>query len=222
MGNSRAFRRRLKAQQQNRPPEQQHAQPGRYRKGHVPWNKGLALTTRPSLSTTRRWLAQNVADGWAERKTAEPGGKPGRPPVMYRITGEGLAQPGVPDAVRQVQMRNLRRWENAKKRSREQSHARRLKKLQAEETVLKRRLAVAVSAAEQARAELERLDLAAETVTHATDALLAGDGSTPVRLHPEEVDALVEYRLAVRGEGDTLLLNPAWLKEFKAARGDAP
>jgi hypothetical protein len=86
VGNSRAFRRRLKAQQDDRPPEQerQTAQTGRFHKGHVPWNKGRQLTTSPSLSTVRRWLELNVADEWAERKTAEPDGKPGRPPVLDR------------------------------------------------------------------------------------------------------------------------------------------
>lgn len=214
MGNSRAFRRKLKAQQEEAAPG--HA--GRFRKGHVPWNKGRALTTRPSLSTVRRHLELNVATGRVERKVAEPDGKPGRPPVMYRITEEGLARPDTPPAVQQVQMRQLRRWENAKKRGRAQARDRKLRKLQAREAVLNRRLAVAVSAAEQARAELDRLNLAVEMITLATEALLSANGDAPVHLHREEVDALVEYGCAVRGEGDALLVNPEWVEEFKAAR----
>ncbi len=47
----------------------------------------------PSLSTVRRWLRQLEAQGLAERKRAEPTGKPGRPPDMWRLTEKGLSLP---------------------------------------------------------------------------------------------------------------------------------
>lgn len=201
MSNSRSFRRKLKAGRHVRPSgqEQPPRQPGQYSKGRVPWNKGLALTTRPCLSTVRRWLEACVAEGTVERKIAEPDGKPGRPPVMYHITEKGLGRPSAPEEVWKVQMKRLRRWENAKQRSRAQRYARKLAKLEQEKGRIGRRLTVLQDAAEQARAKL----LTAELVAGAIEGLIEADGGTAA-LHPEEVDALVEAGVVIQ-KGDGVL-----------------
>lgn len=218
MSNSRSFRRNVKAGHHVRPAGEAEARSGGgYAKGHVPWNKGRALTTSPSLGTTRRWLQACVDEGWAERETAEPNGKPGRPPIMYKVTEKGLARPRTPPEVWKVQMQGLRRWENAKLRNRMQRGERNLGRLRKEEARLGRRLTVATNAAEQAKAELESLNLAAEMVMHATETLLASGSDEPAALHPEEVDALVEYGCAIRQDDGILALNPAWLQEYECA-----
>jgi DNA-binding PadR family transcriptional regulator len=199
MSNSRSFRRKLKGAQHVRPSGQEQ-QPGRYSKGHVPWNKGLALTTRPSLGTVRRWLESCVDEGWAERKTAEPDGtRRGRPPVMYRVTEKGLAQPRTPPEVEKMEWERLRRWENAKKRQRTQRNAQRRSTLEGKVARAERKLKAATDAYEQAQAKL----LTMELVIGGIKALAEADGGTAV-LHPEEVDALVETGCAIR-KGDGVL-----------------
>ena len=87
MSNSRAFRRSLKASRHVRPAGQEQQPKSR------PWNKGLAMTTRPSLGTVRRWLQACVDEGTVERKGVERTGKPGRPAVLWGLTEEGLKLP---------------------------------------------------------------------------------------------------------------------------------
>lgn len=97
MSNSRSSRRKVKSSSHIRSSGQVQ-QPERQ-----PWNKGLALTSRPSLSTTRRWLQACVDEGWAERKGTERTGKPGRPAVLYGLSEKGLQrakeEPPVPPEV---------------------------------------------------------------------------------------------------------------------------
>lgn len=55
-----------------------------------PWNKGLTLTARPSVSTLRRQVRAMEAGGLMEITTARTG-KPGRPPHLVGPTRKGWA-----------------------------------------------------------------------------------------------------------------------------------
>lgn len=217
MSNSRSFRRGVKASRHARPSgqEQQPAKSGQYSKGHVPWNKGRALTTRPSLGTTRRWLEACVAEGWAERKTAEPDGKPGRPPVLYHVTEKGQRERGPRSSpeVERMEWERLRRWENAKKRGRMQRNARRMNALQGKADKAARKLKAATDARDRAQAEL----LTMELVIGATKTLTEAGGEIPA-LYPEEVDALVETGCATRKGDGELMLSADWLDAFRRIR----
>jgi predicted ArsR family transcriptional regulator len=68
MSNSRSFRRRLEASRNDR----------RSR-------RGLAMTSTPSLSTTRRWLKAAEAEGVVRRAEDRRTGKPGRPAHMWEL-----------------------------------------------------------------------------------------------------------------------------------------
>jgi predicted ArsR family transcriptional regulator len=189
VSNSRSFRRRLKITR----PAQGHAEQSR----RQPWNKGLALTTSPSLRTVRRWLEACVAEGLAERKTAEPDGKPGRPPVMYHVTEKGRAQPRPSPEVERMQWERLRRWENAKKRQRIQRNAQTQNALARKQATAARKMKAAADALDQAQAKLLTMELIAGGIK-----ALAQAGAGTATLYPEEVDALVEAGCVIqRGDG---------------------
>jgi hypothetical protein len=54
-----------------------------------PWNRGLTLTARPSVSTVRRQVRAMEAGGLTEH-TTERTGKPGRPPHLLSLTRDGV------------------------------------------------------------------------------------------------------------------------------------
>lgn len=209
MSNGRSFRRGLKVKKHARPggQEQQRGEGGKFAEGHVPWNKGAVLTTRPTYGTVGRWLKECVDEGLMERKVREPDGKPGRPPFMYRATEEGRkrAGPPVPPAVRKLQQERLRRWENAKRMRAEV----RAEKARAQAAREGRSLA----ASRRKLADLQRRLTLAEMIYHATKALAEADGDASV-LCAEEIVALTENGLAVR-DGDRLVLSDDWNEEFR-------
>lgn len=167
------------------------------RPGRQPWNKGLALTTTPSASTARRWMQAAVAEGLAERKTAGPDGKPGRPPVLYGLSQAGrekaAREPGLP---LDVQLERGRRLENARKRRGMQRRAQKANAAGRKADKARRRLTVAAREVEEARAAL----LAAEMVARAFRAL-SDAGGDPSVLLPEEIDVLLETGCATIEDG---------------------
>ena len=201
--------------------EQQPAQSGRYTKGHTPWNKGRVLTTRPHLETVRRWLEECVDEGFAERAGVRRTGKPGRPEVLYQATEKGAEwrrqHPSPPPEVARMQTRQLRRWENAKRRNRMQQATRKRNAAEKRLADAGRNLTAAEDAVKRTQARLDELNLAAEMVMHATGALLAAGQEAVASLHPQEVDALVEYKCATRTGDGVIALNPAWLDEYNRA-----
>ena len=214
MSNSRSFRRSLKAGSHVRSsgPEQPR-QPGRYSKGHVPWNKGLALTTTPTIGTIRRWCEECAAEGWIERKGVKRTGKPGRPAVIWGLTKAGweraAVNPAAPPEVRKMEWEHRRRVENARKRRGMQRHARRLQAAQKKAAKTGRDLTVLTSAYEEEKARL----LTAEIIIRATRAMIDSDGDASVLL-PEERDALLETGCAVEKDGQ-LLAAEDWLEAFR-------
>jgi DNA-binding PadR family transcriptional regulator len=213
MSNSRSFRRHLKASRHTRPVGQaEHPGPAQQTR-RQPWNKGLALTTRPSLGTVRRWLEACVEEGLAERKGVDRTGKPGRPAILYGLSEVGRERadkegPPSPE-VQKMQWEQLRRWENAKKRGRVQRNARTQNALEGRVAKAERKLKAATDAYEQAQAKL----LTMELVIGGIKALTEADGGIP-ELHPEEVDALVETGVAIRSGDGVLSLADDCLEAF--------
>lgn len=189
------------------------SEPGE-RSGRKPWNKGLALTTTPSLSTMRRWLEVGVAEGIAERRTRPPDGKPGRPPVQYRLSEaareKARKEPGLP---LEVELERARRVENARKRRGMQRRAQKLNALDRKAGNARRRL----KAAEDAVAKAEAARLALEIAFRALKALGDADGA-PCALLPEEIDVLTETGCATLADGQ-LVLAPDWAEKLKEACG---
>ena len=66
-----------------------------------PWNRGLSLTVRPSASTTRRTVRAMEAMGVMEH-TTERTGKPGRPPHLLSLTGDGVRLWEIADMLKRV------------------------------------------------------------------------------------------------------------------------
>lgn len=221
MSNSRSFRRSLKQAGHVRPSGQvQHpGQSGKYAKGHVPWNRGLALTTTPTIGTVRRWCEACAAEGWIERKGVERTGKPGRPAVIWGLTKAGWdrakVNPAAPPEVRKMEWERSRRVEIARKQRGTQRLRRRLRAAQDKADRSGRRLTVAEDAfrraeeeAEEARARL----LTAEIIIRATKAMIDSDGDASVLL-PEERDALLETGCAIEQDG-RLLASQEWLEAY--------
>jgi hypothetical protein len=175
MSNSRSFRRKLKVARHVRPSSGAQQQP---------WNKGLAMTSDPSDSTTRRWLLTAEDKGILQRTGTRRTGKPGRPAQLRQLTedGSGQAKRLPPKAIMQER---LRRQENARKRGGQPKGR-------------------PVTQA--------NMILAAAMMISATEKLIAADGDVSALL-PEEVEALVKYQCATRKDG-TLVLKSAWLKEY--------
>jgi DNA-binding PadR family transcriptional regulator len=176
MSNSRSFRRRLGTDPQ---------QPKGQR-----WNKGLAMTSDPSGSTTRRWLNAAEDKGILERAGTQRTGKPGRPAQLRALTEEGREQARhlPPKAVMQER---LRRQENARKQG---------------------------SRPKGRRVTQADMTLAAGMMISATGKLIAADGDVSALL-PEEVDALIKYQCAT-WKGGTLVLKPAWLEDYNRTPGE--
>lgn len=178
MSNSRSFRRSLKSGQHIRAsghPQHQREQP---------WNKGLALTSDPSDSTTLRWLNAAEDKGILRRTGTRRTGKPGRPAQLREITEEGREQVKrlPPEA---IMTERLRRRENARKRG----------------TRLTGR-----------RITQTDMTLAAGMMIAATGKLIAAAGDASVLL-PEEAATLIKYQCAT-WKGGTLVLKPEWLKAY--------
>ena len=218
MSNSRAFRRSLKtgghAEASGR--EQQPRQSGPYAKGHVPWNKGLALTTTPTIGTVRRWCEACAAEGWIERKGVERTSKPGRPAVIWGLTKAGwdraAVNPAAPPEVRRMEWERSRRVENARKQRGMQRLTRRLQAAQDKVARTGRRLTVAEDAINQVEEQKARL-LTAEIVIRATQAMIDSGGDESVLL-PEEREALLETGCAIEKDGQ-LLAAGDWLEAFR-------
>jgi hypothetical protein len=208
MGNSRSFRRGLKAGRHVRP---SGPGPGGEPAARRPWNKGIALTSTPSLSTTRRWLEANVAEGLAERRPRRTG-KRGRPAIEYRITEKGRRLPAASPAVARIQAERLRRWENAKK-LRAQVRADRSRGREARQ----RR---ALAARERAVADERHRVLLARMILDASKALIEADGDASA-VNAEEARVLTENGLAA-WDGGRLVLAGDWLEAFREVlRGPA-
>lgn len=172
MSNSRSFRRGLKGQPAASPRGQSR-------------NKGLAMTSDPSASTTRRWLEAAEAEGVIERTGTRRTGKPGRPAVTRGVTEEGRerARKLPPKAILQER---LRRQENARKRGGQRKG--------------------------KSRVTQADMTLAAGMIISATGKLILADGDASALL-PEEVEALVKFQCATR-KGGTLVLKPEWLEDY--------
>lgn len=201
MSNSRSFRRGLKDGRHVR--SSGHAQ-ARESPARQPWNKGTALTSTPSLSTTRRWLEACVAEGLAERRPRRTG-KSGRPVIEYKITERGRRLPEASPAVAKIQAERLRRWENAKK-LRAQVRADRAGRQAAQQG---RALAVR----ERAVADERHRVLLARMILDASKALIEADGDASA-VNAEEARVLTENGLAA-WEGGKLVLSGDWLEAFR-------
>ncbi len=178
MSNSRSFRRSLKASGHVRPSGGEQPPPGR-------WNKGLAMTSDPSASTTSRWMGGAEAGGVIERTGTRPTGKPGRPPVTYGLTKEGYERAArMPP--KPIMQERIRRQENARKRGGRPKGNSRV--TQADMTAV------------------------AGMMIRATGKLIdaCGDDSA---LEREEVEALIKFRCATWKDG-ALVLTHAWLDNY--------
>jgi len=175
-----------------------------------PWNKGLMLTTRPSLSTVRRSLEACVAEGIAERSPMHTG-KPGRPPIGYRLTEEARKKADAegPRLPLKIQLEQERRQANAAKRRRAELKQRTAR--------LRRELERAERVADLAKARLAELDDLAEMLMDASTALDRA-GYDPSVLLPEELDALEEYGCVAR-DGDRLYFTEIWVRAYCDIRG---
>jgi DNA-binding PadR family transcriptional regulator len=213
MSNSRSFRRRAKASRHARPAGHAEESGSAQQPRRQPWNKGLALTTSPTLGTTRRWLEECVAEGFVERKGVEHTGKPGRPAILYGLSEAGRERAAknkpVPPEVQRMQWERLRRWENAKKRGRARRNAQAQNVHAGKVARAERKLKAATDACGQAQARLLTLELVAGAIT----ALAEADGSV-AELHPEEVDALTEAGIAIRNGDGELALTGDCLEAF--------
>jgi DNA-binding PadR family transcriptional regulator len=176
MSNSRSFRRSLKASGHVRPSGEGQRPPR--------WNKGLAMTTDPSDSTTNRWLNAAEDEGILERSGTRRTGKPGRPPVTRDLTEKGVERAGhlPPKAIMQER---LRRQENARKRG---------------------------TRPKGARVTQADMTLAAGMMIRATGKLIEACGDDSV-LERAEVEALVKFGCATWKDG-TLILTSAWLDDY--------
>jgi predicted ArsR family transcriptional regulator len=95
MSNSRSFRRKLQASREAR-------------------QRGIAMTSTPSLGTTRRWLKAAESVGLVRRTEDQKTGERGRPAHMWELTEEGRRQAhGVPPL--EVMVEQVRERENARK-----------------------------------------------------------------------------------------------------------
>ena len=175
MSNSRSFRRSLKG-----------ASSGGQKPG--PWNKGLAMTSDPSDSTTRRWLEAADTEGLIERTGTKRTGKPGRPAVLRGITEEGRKRAGhlPPKAILQERRR---RQENARKRGGRPKG--------------------------KGRVTQADMTLAASMMIAATGKLIAANGDASALL-PEERQALIKYECATWKDG-RLVLKQEWLEDLYGA-----
>jgi len=185
-----------------------------------PWNKGLALTRNPSLSTVRRWLEAGVAEGIIDRQPM-PTGKPGRPPIFYRISEKGLEQarerPQVPAKLR---MEQHRRWLNARKRRLDQRKAaatRELRHAESDLRIAERQLRELEIRRDAAAERLAGLEAVAEMLYDASTALDRA-GYDPSVLLPEEIDVLTEHG-CVAPDGDRLYFTRDWAGAYAEARG---
>jgi DNA-binding PadR family transcriptional regulator len=204
MSNSRSVWRGLKASRHVR---SSGAGPARQ-----PWNKELALTSTPSVSTTRRWLEACADEGLAERKGSEQTGRPGRPAVLYGLTAAGREReqrPGrLPPA---VQWEQLRRQENARKKRGMQRAAQAARSENTARQKLagaERRLQAATGAAEAANAALEEAKarlLTAEIVLLGAKTLIDSGGDPSVLLH-EEAAVLRETGCVTEKDGRLFLV----------------
>jgi hypothetical protein len=187
VSNGRSFRRSLKAGRHIRPAGQA-SQPRKQ-----PWNKGLAMTSDPSDSTTHRWLAAAETERVLERTGTRHTGKPGRPAILRSLTEEGRerARKVPPNSILQER---LRRQENARKRG-----GRRKGKGRVTQT---------------------DMTLAAGMMIGATGKLIAAGGDSSVLL-PEEVGALIRFQCATWKNG-ALVLKSAWLEYYNRTPGERP
>jgi predicted ArsR family transcriptional regulator len=97
VSNSRSFRRKLQASRDARKSR-----------------KGIAMTSTPSVGTTRRWLKAAEAAGMVRRAEDQQTGAPGRPAHMWELTEEGRRRAGqVPPL--EVMVEQVRERENARK-----------------------------------------------------------------------------------------------------------
>jgi hypothetical protein len=177
-----------------------------------PWNKGLALTTTPTVGTVRRWMEVAVAEGIAVRTVAEPDGKPGRPPFMYQLSEaareKARKEPGLPLA---VHLERSRRVDNARKRRGMQRRAKKANALGQKADKARRNLTAAKARVAKVEAEAARLTL--EIACRALTALDDADGN-PSALLPEEVDVLTETGVATEEDG-RLVLAGDWDEKLK-------
>lgn len=173
-----------------------------------PWNKGLALTPSPSLSTARRWMEAGVAEGIVEREVAEPDGKPGRPPVLYRLSESGRRRAAAnPPLPLDVQAEITRRQQNARNRRGQQRRARAVNAAGMAVATARRRLKVAEDAAARAKEALARSQMVIDALKALSDA--GGDFSA---LLPEEVEVLTETGCVVK-DGGRLVPAPDWAEK---------
>lgn len=179
-----------------------------------PWNKGLALTTTPSVGTARRWMEVAVAEGIAVRRVREPDGKPGRRPFEYELSEaareKARKEPGLPLA---VQLERDRRLENARKRRGMQRRARKANALGQKADNARRK----IKAGEAALAKAEAACLTLEIACRAIEALAGADWN-PSALLPEEVDVLTETGCATV-EDSRLVLAEDWDEKFRKICG---
>jgi predicted ArsR family transcriptional regulator len=151
-----------------------------------------------------------VAEGLAERRTAAPDGRPGRPPVEYRLSEAGRERAEKePPLPLEVQAERARRLDNARKRRRMQRDAQAARTTGRKAAMAGRRLKAATDAARKAQAAL----LTAEIVFHAVKAL-ADAGGDPSALLPEEADVLIETGCAVVEDG-RLVTAGDWAEKFR-------
>lgn len=220
MSNSRSFRRTVKAGRHVRPSGRE-AEPAK----REPWNKGIALTTTPTIGTVRRWVKACVAEGTVEQVGVEHTGKPGRPAVLWGLTEKGREKTKgrASPEVRRLEWEQMRRRENAWAKRKMQRGAQRLNALQQEAARAGRNLNAAEAAAEDARVKLEQARaelLMMEILFRATRALLDAGGDPSVLL-PEEMGTLTETGCAVM-EGGRLVLADDWLEAFQQIRDSEP
>ena len=178
MSNSRSFRRGIKASGHVRPSGDGQKPPPR-------WNKGLAMTSDPSASTTSRWMGGAEADGIIKRSGTRRTGKPGRPPAVYELTQEGYERAArMPP--KSITQERLRRQENARKRG----------------------------GRPKGKSRVTQADMTAVAgmMIRATGKLIdaLGDDSA---LERAEVEALVKFGCAAWKDG-ALVLTHAWLDDY--------
>jgi hypothetical protein len=175
-----------------------------------PWNKGLALTTRPSLSTVRRSLEACVAEGIAERSPMHTG-KPGRPAIGYRLTEEARRKAEAEESrlPLSIQLEQERRQINAAKRRRAELKQRAAR--------LRKEIERAERVADLAKARREELNDLIEMLMDAST-VLDRAGYDPSVLLPEELDALGEYGCVAR-DGDRLYFTEMWVRTYCDMRG---
>lgn len=84
--------------------------------------KGRAMTSTPTLDTTRRWLKAAEADGDVRRGPDRRTGEPGRPAHQWELTKAGRERvKSLPPL--EIMRQQIRRQENARKKRAQQRDA---------------------------------------------------------------------------------------------------